>query len=288
MKKEQELLSRLLHWGEANSEVRAMILTSSRSNPYVKKDIFSDYDVELYVKNLTPFLDSDQWLKSFGDMITCVPLKPSVNQNRITRLVLYEDGTKIDFQLFTVKSLIALVQKPQLPPEYDNGYQILLDKDQLTQKLKTPTYSAFLTQKPTEEEYLELINDFWWDTTYVAKGLWRDELYFAKFMLDSVIRFHYLQKMVEWYIGVQYDWKVNPNKHGRWFKRYLDEETWIELESTFVGSNIEDNWTALFGMADLFTKLSAKVGQSLGYTYPSKVEEKIREYLLQVRRLDRC
>ncbi|ANB55817.1 streptomycin adenylyltransferase family protein [Anoxybacillus sp. B7M1] len=107
-------------------------------------------------------------------------------------------------------------------------------------------------------------------------------------MLDSVIRFHYLQKMVEWYIGVQYDWKVNPNKHGRWFKRYLDEETWIELESTFVGSNIEDNWTALFGMADLFTKLSAKVGQALGYTYPSKVEEKIREYLLQVRRLDRC
>jgi aminoglycoside 6-adenylyltransferase len=41
------------------------------------------------------------------------------------------------------------------------------------------------------------------------------------------------------------DWKLNPNKSGRWFKRYLDNQTWDEIERTFVGASIEDIWVAL-------------------------------------------
>jgi aminoglycoside 6-adenylyltransferase len=287
MKTEEEILGQLLHWGQSNDDIRTIILTSSRANPNAFKDLFTDYDVELFVRDLQPFLISDHWLENFGKIIACFPLKPEVNDNWITRLVLYEDGLKIDFQISTMESVKQLANALQLPPRYDNGYKILLDKDHLTQHIKPPTYTSYVTKKPTQEEYESLMNEFWWDTIYVAKSLWRDELYFAKFMLDNVIRFNYLQKVIEWYLGVQYDWKINPNKCGRWFKRYLDKETWKELESTFVGANINDNWDALFRTADLFRRLSILVGEKLGFNYPFETEKKVREYLLKVKNLDK-
>jgi aminoglycoside 6-adenylyltransferase len=281
------MFCRLLEWGESNETIRTIILTSSRANQNAQKDIFSDYDVELFVQDLEPFLNSDNWIHTFGKMLSCFPLRAVENENWITRLVLYEDGTKIDFQISTNESVKKLVNASQLPPEYDNGYKVLLDKDNLTQNIKQPSFTAFITNKPSEDEYIELINEFWWDTTYVAKSLWRDELYYVKFMLDNIIRFNYLQTVIEWHLGVQYDWKLNPNKSGRRFKRYLDKQTWDEIERTFVGASIEDNWIALFMTADLFSRLCKEIGMNLGYIYPIEVEKNIREYLSKVRNFGR-
>lgn len=287
MRKEDIMFSELTVWAKANENIRTLILTSSQPNPNAYKDVFTDFDIEFFVDDLQSFLNSDKWLEHFGVMITCIPLKPVENEGWITRLVLFENGTKIDFQISTTESLQQLTNESQLPPEYDNGYKVLLNKDNLTKDIALPTYTAFITQKPTEEEFYELMNDFWWDTTYVAKSLWRDELYFVKFMLDNVIRFNYLQKVIEWYIGVQNDWHINTNKCGRWFRRYLNKETWEELEKTYDGADIEDNWNALFRTADLFNRLSMHIGKQLGYKYPVEIENKIREYLIKTRKLDR-
>ncbi|RKL64696.1 aminoglycoside 6-adenylyltransferase [Salipaludibacillus neizhouensis] len=286
MRKQEKMFDQLLEWGKRNEEIRTIILTSSRANPYAFKDVFTDYDIELFVNDLLPFLNSDKWMEHFGEVVTFDPLKPLEKDGWITRLVLYADGTKIDFQISINESVRKLTNKSHIPLEYDNGYMVLLDKDNITEDIKPPSYSAFVTKKPTEDEYRAVINEFWWDTTYVAKSLWRDELYFAKYMLDNIIRFNYLQKVIEWYIGVQNDWKVNPNKCGRWFKRYLNKETWEELETTFVGADIEENWNALFRTANLFNRLCREIGEELGYEYPVEVENKIRSYLLKAKNLD--
>jgi aminoglycoside 6-adenylyltransferase len=285
MRKAHEILSQLHDWAVENDHIRAMLLTSSRTNPHAFTDLFSDYDVELFVTDLQPFLRNDAWLETFGSILVCWPQRPVENDYWITRLVLYDDGVRIDFQISTQDSLAQLVNLPQLPPEYDNGYTILLDKDNLTPPLKPPSYTGYPILKPTEEEYVALMYDFWWDTTYVAKSLWRDELYFAKYMADHVIRFDYLQKLLEWYIGVRHDWSVNPNKHGRWFKRYLDPETWQELETTFAGAHIPDNWTALFNTTTLFRRLSLEIAHNLGYTYPADLDNRVTGYLLKVKNL---
>ncbi|WP_416150109.1 aminoglycoside 6-adenylyltransferase [Salipaludibacillus sp. HK11] len=286
MRKEETMLAQLLEWAKKNEEIRTIILTGSRANPYAFKDVFTDYDIELFVKDLQPFLNSDTWMERFGEVVTFDPLKASENDGWITRLVLYEDGTKIDFQISTNESVKKLTNKPDIPLEYENGYMVLLDKDNFTKDIKPPSYSAFVTKEPTEEEYRAVVNEFWWDTSYVAKSLWRDELYSAKYMFDNIIRFNYLQKVIEWYIGIQNDWKVNTNKCGRWFKRYIDKETWEELETTFVGADLEENWNALFRAADLFNRLCREIGEELGYEYPIEVENKIRSYLLKARNLD--
>ncbi|AKI97404.1 aminoglycoside 6-adenylyltransferase [Kosmotoga pacifica] len=288
MRKESEVLEQLIQWAGKHELIRAVILTSSRTNPKAPVDLFSDYDPVLVVTDTEVFAKDDRWLELFGSILTSFKDEfISDGIKHYTRLVLYHDGVKIDFSIWPVELLEQILKRPELPDFLDLGYRVLLDKDGLTKGLKPPTHSAYAISKPTKEEYLGQIQEFWWDVTYVAKSLWRDELFFAKYMLDCSIRFSSLQKMVEWYIGLKNDWAVNPGKYGRWFKRYLDRRTWSELEKTFTGSRIEDNWETLFKTTKLFRRLAIEVGEGLGYTYPHQLDERVSEYLLKVRNLGR-
>ncbi|MGM7719523.1 aminoglycoside 6-adenylyltransferase [Metabacillus sp. Hm71] len=283
-----EKISMMLNWAKSNEEIRTIILTNSLANPEASRDLFSDFNVELFVNDLQPFL-SDEWVGDFGTIVSLQPLKAVVSENWVTRLVLYEDGVRIDFQISTNESVKQLVNASRLPPVYDNGYKVLLDKDNLTHGIKPPSYSAFVTKKPTEEEYTKLMNDFWWNATYAAKNLLHDERYFSKFMLDNVIRFNMLfQKVTDWYIGVQHGWNVNPNKTGRWLKSYLDTQTWRELETIFAETNIENNWNGIFRTADLFKRLGVEVGTKLGYPYPYHTENNVRKYLHEVKKTSKA
>lgn len=286
MRSNSELIEELMSWGQKNEQIRAMILWGSLENPNAFIDIFSDIDVLLIVKDADDFCKDDSWREIFGKIISSWGEEGiwsnSCLVRRYFRGVLYEDGNKIDFGIGDVYSFSNTEEET-----FDIGYKVIIDKDALTKNLKKPTYSLFTTNKPTEEEYLSQINEFWWNTTYVGRSLWRDEAFFAKWILECDTCFMSLQNMVEWYIGANNNWSVNPNKHGRWFKRYLDKETWHELGSTFTGANIEDNWNALFKMINLFTRLAVFVGDSLGYTYPSEIGEGVLKYLMKVKSLDK-
>lgn len=286
MRSNYDVINELVDWGEENEQIKAMILWGSLENPNAFTDIFSDVDVLLIVKDARDFCKDDTWRKIFGKIIAQWGEEGLWDGNCLTRRyfrgVVYEDGSKIDFGICDTNSFLRMDET-----SFDMGYKVLIDKDFLTRNIKQPTYSLFTTKQPTEVEYLSQINEFCWNLTYAGKSLWRDELCFFKFIVESDTRFLSLQKMIEWYIGVKNDWKVNPNKFGRWFKRYLDLETWNELESTFSGVNIEDNWNALFNMVWLFKRLAICVGNNLGFTYPCELIEGIEKYLIKVKNLDK-
>ena len=276
MRTEKEVLAQFDRWVQGNDLIRAAILTSSRVNPERETDFLSDYDIALYVADLEPFRKDDQWLGAFGPIMVRWPHKPRPmpGETAITRLVLFRDGVRIDFGI-TDESEIA-------PDAYDDGYRVLLDKDNLTAGLSKPTFSKYLISKPSREEYDTLVQEFWWNATYVPKHLWRDELPFAA-SAGQGIRDEYLQTIIDWYIGLQHNWSVNTGLCGRWFKRYLDKETWAEYTSTFAGADIEENWKAFFMAVALFRKLAKIVGSSLGYEYPAQLDREMTDYYSRVR-----
>src|SRR5690606_36616508 len=100
-------------------------------------------------------------------------------------------------------------------------------------------------------------------------------------MFDSALRFEYFEKMIEWHIGSQNNWKVSTNKHGRYFTKYLDQDIWQEVQATFAGSDIDENWQAFLKMNQLFTKLAKELAFRLDYQYPHEQETKILEYYKQ-------
>ena len=131
-----------------------------------------------------------------------------------------------------------------------------------------PTYGAHIPAPPTEAEYRAIIEEFWWDTTYVAKALWRGEVVFAKFALDYDAKFVALRRLLEWRIELDHDWSLRPGAYGRGLERLLPADIAAELASTYVGTDIEENWDALFRTTALFRRVATEVGDALGYAYP--------------------
>ena len=272
MKTEKEVLIQFEDWAQANDLVRAAVLTSSRVKPGAVIDFLSDYDITLYVADLQPFRQNDDWLRAFGPILVRWPYKPRspFDESWLTRLVLFKDGVRIDFQI---------TDKTDLEPiAYRDGYRVLIDKDNLMAGLSEPTYLEHGVKVPSREEFETLTREFWWAAIYVPKHLWRDELPFAKYMLDKVMRYEYLEKVVAWFIGSQHGWSVNTGVHGKWFKTYLDEETWAELELTYTGPKIEENWEAFFRFIALFRRLATAVANELGYSYPVALDKEVTEY----------
>lgn len=259
-------------------------MTSSRANPNASIDIFSDYDIELMVTGLNAFSKNEEWICHFGKVIANIK---EINRKSLTQLVLYSDGIRIDFQVYTVTEFNKTILKSFLPTHWDIGYKFLLDKDEIACKLPLPTNTLYNTSRPTETEFIALVKDFWWDVTYVAKSLWRDEIFYAKYMAECLIHNNYLKKMIEWHIGSTSSWLVNINKDGRWFKRYLDEETWNQVERIYSDNDIEHNWHALFVTTSLFSKVATELAVQLNYEYPILMEKDILEYLKKIQRLEK-
>src|SRR5262249_17087181 len=113
----------------------------------------------------------------------------------------------------------------RLPDELDAGYRLLVDKDGRTDGFAEPTYTAYIPQKPTEVEFLALVEEFWWETTYVAKNLWRVEIFNARYSVEVVMRFELLRPMLEWYIETLHDWSLRPGVLGKGFKKLFRQMT---------------------------------------------------------------
>ena len=283
MRNEAAILKQIQAWASGNAHIRTVVWTGSRVAPAGAVDLLSDYDIELGVSDRSLFLHNDQWLFTFGEIAAQVREDTA---DYSMRLVLYTDYVRIDFKVYEVGYLKQYTTAPPLPVHWEAGYQILVDKDGILKGLALPAYTAFRIEKPTESAYMAVVNDFWWDTTYVAKSLWRKELFYAKYMLDSVIRFAYLQPMIEWSIGLQHGWSVTTNKNGRFFKRYLDAPAWCRLEKTYAGSSLEENWKALFAMVPLFRDLAVAIATALEYTYPYATDKAICRFLEKIKSLD--
>ncbi|WP_185288902.1 AadS family aminoglycoside 6-adenylyltransferase [Chryseobacterium lactis] len=285
MKVREEKLKQIIHWAENNPDIRAVLLTSSLVNPYAPVDDFSDLDVELVFDKREAYEVNNDWLNLFGDPISMIEEDDRVFDGvHAMKMVLYKDHVKVDFKLYQTSEFITEIKKEKLPDDWDVGYKILLDKDGLTRDLKPPTYQSVMIHQPSEKKFKQLLNDFWWDTTYVAKCLKRGDIFYAKFMSENILRTDYLVPLIEWYIAADHDWNtITTNKHGRLFQKYLSDDLWNRIEVTFSGCDIDENWIAVLAYADLVHELGTALAEKLNFEYPHTLEKDIRNYLEEVK-----
>jgi aminoglycoside 6-adenylyltransferase len=286
---EDRIIQQLVGWAEGQEEIRAMLLTSTRTKPDAQLDLFSDYDVVLVVTDIHPFYEDRAWLEDFGRVLVLYrdPIKLDHGVERFAYITQYEDGLKIDFTLWPVEMVSRIADEPQLPDELDVGYAVLMDKNGLTAGLQPPTHRAYILSPPSREEYETRIEVFFHEATYAAKHLWRDDLMAAKYNLDYAMKAKKLRQMLEWRIAIEHDWAFKPGAYGKGLKRHLDPETWQELENTYVGAGEGENWDALFRLIDLYRRVAIEVGEHLGYDYPHDLDRRAMAYLQKVRDLDR-
>lgn len=283
---EDEVLGRIVAWAEEQPLVRAVVLESSRAVAGAPLDRFSDYDILLVVAETRPFSEDNDWQRFLGEPLTRFgDAKETLGFTTYFRLVFYQDHTKVDYAIWPVELLRAVVERQESTDLLDWGYRVLLDKDGLAARLPAPTRTAHIPKKPTEREYLALIEEFWWEATYVAKNLWRDELVMARYNLDVVMRSELLLPMLEWRVELDRDWSWKPGMAGRGLKRALPPDLWAAFERTYAGPGIPENWDATLATTALFRRVAREVGDALGYTYPQAMDDGVSAYLETVRQL---
>lgn len=93
----------LTGWAEHRSDVRAMLLTSTRAVPGASVDAYSDFDVIAVVSDVESLAADTRWLAAFDQVLVEYwdPLKsdPVTGSVWVGSVVQFVSGLKIDFTL---------------------------------------------------------------------------------------------------------------------------------------------------------------------------------------------
>lgn len=284
MEQSDSTITRVVEWAAGENAVRAALLTGSRADPQATLDALSDFDILLFITEDSDLSEREDWLRTFGSVLVMLRERSTYRGRLVpTRLVQYRDGSRIDFTLAPIGILRELAETDELPPWLDRGYRVLLDKQDLADQLAASSGAGYAPVRPTEEEYMALVEVFWWESIYVAKYLTRGELLPAKYSGDCVLRFECLVRMLEWYVQTGGDWDRSIGPHGRGLTALLAPEDRLALEATFAGPGTGENWNALFAAIDLFRRAAAAVAEELGYRYPQTLDRDVESYLRRIR-----
>jgi len=267
-------LEKIIDFARNSDNIRAVVFQGSYVNPNVTLDEFSDLDPLFYVRNVEEFVENDVWKRCFGNPISEFNDEGESYEGEkwYTRLTIFSDGFKIDFGFQSTKLAKYANEMPL--------YKVYLDKDGIVPKPETEDERKFFVVKPSEREFLDRINEFYYDTSYIAKALIRNEIFFVKYM-ESVLQ-KKIRILLEWYIGLQYDFQVNTGIKGRYFRRYLNDADWNLLMKTYADGNNRNIAVALFASYDLVGHIGRHLAKELGYSFPNRHESDMLVYCHQI------
>jgi aminoglycoside 6-adenylyltransferase len=280
MRSEKEILDLVLRFANQDDNIRLVLMNGSRANPHAKKDPFQDYDIACVVRDVKPYWQNQAIPEYFGEiMILQTPDDMGddpADESHYAYLMQFMDGTRIDLSFHCFERLDQVLS--------DTLTIVLLDKDALVTGLPPSNDSWYYPTPPTEKQFFDCCNEFWWLIPYVAKGLWRSELTYAKYCQDVYGRGQ-LMIMLTWYFGVQTQFKKSPGKFGKYLQGDLDPDLWGLLEQTYSGAETEHIWESLLAMGELFRRVGRQVADHFHYSYPDEEDAKVTAYIRHIRNL---
>jgi aminoglycoside 6-adenylyltransferase len=279
MRSETEIKNLILDFAKKDKRIRAVLLNGSRANSNIEPDRFQDFDIVFIVDNLESFTSDHSWTNVFGKKIIFqFPDEmafgdQSIHQKKISfaYLMLFEDKNRIDLTLFSQQEITSHFK-------LDSLTRLWLDKDNLFTKLSRSNDKDYHIKKPTEKEFLDTCNEFWWVSTYVVKGLMRNEIIYVKQMLETVVRPMFM-KVIEWKVGIENEFGVSVGKAGKFLKTHLPNDFYEKILLTYSNFEIEANWKSLLLMTEIFEETSNFVADKLGFNINKTEEQNAISYL---------
>ncbi|GIP54641.1 aminoglycoside 6-adenylyltransferase [Paenibacillus vini] len=275
MRSEQEMMKLLMDFAVKDDRIRLVTLEGSRTNKNILPDRFQDYDLSYFVTDIDSFKGNDEWLRVFGKMLMMqkpedMDLFPPELGNWFSYIMIFEDGNKVDLTLIPINELEDYFANS------DGLVEVLLDKDLLLKNEVFANDHKYWIKKPIAREFDDCCNEFWMGSTYVVKGLARKEILFAIDHLNEIARPNLL-RMMAWNIGSEQGYNFSVGKNYKFINRYLSNEHWEKLLSTYSENGYPEMWQSLLICYDLFRTYSKAVSERLEYNYPD-YDEVITKY----------
>src|SRR5574344_1474222 len=264
MRTSEEIMKLIIDFANSDERVRIVGMEGSRANVNILKDEFQDFDITYFVNDISEFTRSNEWLSYFGNIIMMqkpedMELFPAEFEG-YSYLMLFDDYNKIDLTLLEKHHISYYLKQDKLRT-------ILLDKDGDIKQEVLATDVDYWIKKPSARSYDDCCNEFWNITSYVVKGLCRKEILFAIDHFNQIVRDELL-RMISWKVGIKTGFKLSVGKNYKFIERYISEDLWEKLLSTYRMDSYENIWEALFLCHQLFRAVSGEVAERLHYAYP--------------------
>ncbi|WP_342992084.1 aminoglycoside 6-adenylyltransferase [Streptococcus australis] len=264
MRTDTEIMTLILQIAD-NLKAEAVALSGSRINPQTQKDEFQDYDVVYIVENLEELISDLSWLNRFGNRLI---EQHNLLGHRYLYLMLFEDGNRIDLTLCPKEHIQEWVDS-------EADFRALKDDKGLFDSY-IPSPKRYWTAPPTEEEFAVSCNEFWWVSTYVVKGIRRNQLLYATDHLYGICQ-QELLKVLAWQVTT-YRGSVDIGKNYKYLFQYLPAEQEKEFSALLDLSSLEKVSQSLFATMKLFDCEAQSLAQKMGFDYDQEVAVKMMTY----------
>nr|WP_322785877.1 aminoglycoside 6-adenylyltransferase [Tetragenococcus solitarius] len=273
LRSETKMMQLILATAQRLPQVKAVAMSGSRVNKHIPKDKFQDYDIVYIVDDKKTLLENRQWLDSFGPrLIMQTPeemvLWPNELGECFTFLMLFEDDNRIDLTLCPLSYIQQwLASEPMV--------KILSDPHHLLADLPESSDNAYQFPAATQRTFNECCNEFWWVSTYVVKGLARDELLYASDHLYTICQKELL-RLLSWKVVLQKG-KINIGKNYKYLFSFLPEKQQT-FENLLDFSSIDACWQSLLTTQAFFHEEAKGFAQSTGFSYTKTTAERVIKY----------
>lgn len=275
------MMKLIMDKAQSDKNIRAVLMWGSRVDPDATHDQYCDYDIVYIIDDIRPYTNDDTWVSYFGDILIMQKAEdwykhPYDYESKevFMYLMQFTDGNRIDLCLTDVTNVKHL-------EEAKEPLKVLLDKDDAYAYLEQEASGQFNIEKPSNMEFFNTCNEFWWLSLNVAKGLCREELMYVKYFMEHLQMDMFL-KMLSWKIGYEYSFAISTGKAHKYLKRYLTDEELNRLHQMLPSGAYEDIWKSLVQMGTWFNELAVYISSVFSFTYN---ELEAMNVLTQIRKM---
>lgn len=264
MRAETEMLDLILQTAKT-LQVKAVAMSGSRTNQKVQTDEFQDYDVVYVVDDIDNLTSDLSWLDQFGKRI--IEQEVALD-HRCLYLMLFEDGNRIDLTLCPKEHMKEWVDS-------ESKFIVLEDEKGLFESY-SPSPQRFWIHPATETDFKNSCNEFWWVSSYVVKGICRNQLIYATDHLYGICQ-QELLKVFAWQVAVDKG-TVDIGKNYKCLFQYLPTEKEKEFSGLLDFSCVDKIIQSLFATMQLFHQEAQSLAHKMGFDYDMEVAEKLIQY----------
>lgn len=267
MRTYDELFKQVMDIAQDDDRIRGVGIQGSRSQVNCRIDTYSDLDIVYLVKDFRTFIDDPHWVDGFGErLITQYPEDWYTHPfdlsttTRYVYLMQFKDGLRLDLTLVSTED--EQIDRLRL--------KILLDKDgTLSEKQIQP--ESYEMDLPDEKAFRDTVNEFWWLTLYVNKGICRKELHTAWTFYHTLLT--QTDRCLVWLLHTQ---KKDAGKFMGKLDTVLDESSMQKYLSLFPKMDLYDIAEKEFLIMDAFERITDQLADALGYGFPVEDTKGIR------------
>lgn len=263
-----DIITRFVAWAKVQKEIHAAIIIGSRARTDAPADQWSDLDIIFLADKPDQFIHSEGWLNQIHPYSITFLEKTAVG-NGIERRVMFNPHLDVDFVILTPEQFSGMLPLKEVQQVFKNGFKVLFDKTDVTNGIKVSDDFSQARALPSQEQYDNLVQDFWYHVVWVSKKMLRGELWVAKECMDSNLKY-LLRTMAEWHAIAVLD--QSPWHNGRFIEKWADPRLVDSFPNIFATYNRSEILNAMKETMDIFRLLATETGNARGYAYPDNAD----------------